>query len=130
MDSRITKAILVLFFLFLGRIAFGEDFSIVDIRRNIPLSDEEPVYKDFYLNGGETQGLKKNQILLVTRKQTIRDASGTHSFGEISIPVGELKILALYKNLSVARFHKLLSRDENPMLEQTGLLVGDIVQPK
>lgn len=115
-------AILIILFTFQ---AFSADISIVDVRRNIPLSDEAPVYKDYYLNGGTAEGLKRNQVVNVVRKMTIRDFSGAQSYGELEVVVGQIKIIALNSKVSVAREYKLIPRDEEPMLEQIGIMNGD-----
>ncbi len=101
------------------------DVSVVDVRRNITLSDDDPVYKDFYLNAGPGSGLKKNLVVTAVRKLNIRDASGANAIGEIMVPVGQLKIIAVYDRIAVAREFTLLSRDELPMLEQVGIMSGD-----
>lgn len=105
--------------------AFSADINIVEVRRNIPLSDEAPVYKDFYINAGSESGLKKNMVVTVIRKMAIRDASGTQSYGDLDIPVGQLKIIATKGRIAVAREFKLISRDDEPMLEQIGMMIGD-----
>lgn len=108
----------------------AEDMSVINVRRNIQLSESDPVYKDFYIDGGEDSGLKKNMVVQATRKINIRDASGAHAFGEIKVPVGQLKIIAVYPKLAVAREFKLLSRDDLPMLEQVGIMTGDQIETK
>jgi hypothetical protein len=104
---------------------FGADLNIIEVRRNIPLSDEAPVYKDFYINAGSDSGLKKNLIVTVIRKMGIHDATGTQSYGDIEIPVGQLRIIAVQNRVAVAREYQLISRDEEPMLEQIGMMIGD-----
>lgn len=106
---------------------FAADVNVVDVRRNIPLSDEAPIYKDFYLNGGNSDGLKKNMVITVFRKLSIRDATGTTTFGDVEIPVGQLKVIMTAGKVAVAREFKLISRDDEPMLEQTGIMIGDRV---
>ena len=101
------------------------DMSVVDVRRNITLSEEDPVYKDFYINVTPGSGLKKNLVVTAVRKINIRDASGANAVGEIMVPVGQLKIIAIYDRVAVAREFTLLSRDELPMLEQIGIMTGD-----
>ncbi|HRO66258.1 MAG TPA: hypothetical protein PL182_01695 [Pseudobdellovibrionaceae bacterium] len=118
--------LITLFFSFAG----ADELTIVDVRRNIPLSDSEPAYKDFYLAGGSVSSLKKNLVVTAVRRTNIRDARGTQSYGEIDIPVGQLRILGVFGNVAVAREYKLLSRDENPMLEQIGLMSGDRIEIK
>lgn len=127
MQNILIYAILLLLF---SITSFSKDLSIINVRKNIPLSDEEKPYKDFYINAGEGDGLKKNQIVTATRKIQVRDASGAQSYGEIAIPVGQLKIIATYGNISVAREYKLLSREDLPMLEQIGIMSGDLIDIK
>jgi hypothetical protein len=107
-----------------------DELSIVDVRRHITLADDDVVYKDFYLNGGEGDGLKKNLVVTAVRKIQVRDSSGSQSYGEILVPVGQLRVIAIYGKVAVAREYKLLSRDELPMLEQTGLMSGDRIDLK
>ena len=106
------------------------ELSVVDVRRNIPLSDSEPVYKDFYINGGEENGFKKNQILTLVRKVSVKDSSGSQTIGDMKIPVGQLKILAIFPKVTVARELKLFTRAEYPMLEQSGIMIGDLLDLK
>lgn len=105
--------------------AFSADVSVVDVRRNIPLSDEAPVYKDFYLNAGAASGLKRFQVINVVRKIAIRDLSGAQSYGEMDVVVGQIRIIALNSKVAVAREYKLLPREDEPMLEQIGIMAGD-----
>ncbi len=103
----------------------ASEITIVDVRRNITLAEDDPVYKDFYLNNAPGSGLKKNLVVTAVRKLNIRDASGASAVGEIVVPVGQLKIIAVYDKVAVAREVSLLSRDELPMLEQIGIMTGD-----
>lgn len=105
--------------------SFAADISVIDVRRNITLAENDTVYKDFYINTNAHTGFKKNLVVTAVRKINIRDASGANSFGAINVPVGQLKIIAIFDQVAVAREYKLLSRDELPMLEQTGIMVGD-----
>ena len=107
--------------------AFAADMSIVEVRRNIPLSDEAPVYKDFYISAGTEAGIKKNMVLTIVRKTNIRDATGTQSYGEMEIPVGQLKIIAVQNRVAIAREYKLISREDEPMIEQIGMMIGDAI---
>lgn len=106
------------------------ELKIVDVRRNIPLADDEPVYKDFYINGGAKDGLKPNLVVTAIRKTSIRDASGTQNLGELNIPVAQIRVVYVADNISVAREYKLLSRDELPMIEQIGVMSGDVLDLK
>ncbi len=104
--------------------------QVIDVRRNITLSDSDPVYKDFYINGGNSDGFKKGQVLVVTRKVQVRDSSGTQQMGEMEVPVGELKVISVFEKVTVARELKLFDRQELPMLEQRAIMSGDNVDVK
>lgn len=103
---------------------------IIEVRRNIPLADQDPVYRDFYINAGAEAGLKPNMVVTAVRKVSIKDASGTQAFGELLVPVGQLKVIFVQNRIAVAREYKLLSRDDLPMIDQTGLMTGDQIDIK
>lgn len=109
---------------FTAAAASAQEISVVDVRRNITLSDDDAVYRDFYLNTGEGSQLRKNMVVNVKRKINVKDGS-TKSIGEIDTVVGQIKIIHIGSKVSVAREHKLIPRDEEPMLEQIGIMAGD-----
>lgn len=104
--------------------SFAEDMTIVDVKRNITLSDDDNVYKDFYINAGDGSALRKNLVVTVKRKVNVKD-NGTKTVGDFDAVVGQLKIIHVGNKVSVAREFKLLPRDEAPMLEQIGIMSGD-----
>ncbi|OYZ22218.1 MAG: hypothetical protein B7Y39_07945 [Bdellovibrio sp. 28-41-41] len=122
------KWILVLALLAMHSLASADEISIFEVRRNIPLSDTDPVYKDFYVKNGDGAKLKKNQVYTVTRKVTLRDASGSQVMGEIQSPVGQLKIIAVYGKIAVAREVKVFTREELPMLDNPWFMIGDSLE--
>ncbi len=106
----------------------ADELAIFEVRRNIPLSDMDPVYKDFYVKGAESVKLKKNQIFTVTRKVTMRDAAGSQVMGEIQAPVGQLKIIAVYGKIAVAREVKIFTREDLPMIDNPWFMIGDSLE--
>jgi hypothetical protein len=129
------RKITVLNILAVLNIVFGVVFSravsaesgsieVVDVRRNITLADEDKIYKDFYLNSTENSGLKKNLVVKVKRKISVKN-QGQKIVGTFSTTVGLLKIIHVEGGIAVAREFELLARDEHPMLEQSGIMIGD-----
>jgi hypothetical protein len=110
--------------------SFAEEMNIFEVRRNIAMSDSDPVYKDFYIKGNEALGLKKNLVVQVQRKMTLRDSSGSQVMGEIMAPVGQLKIIAVYGKIAVAREYKIYSREDLPMLDNPWFMIGDTIELK
>jgi hypothetical protein len=120
-----TKIKIIFFILFVIQVfANAEELSVVEVKRNIPLSDDEPVYKDFAISGGTSSGLKKNLVVFAKRKVSIKDPSAK-TIGEIETNVAQLKVIYADSKMAIAREYKLVSRDEEPMLEQIGVMTGD-----
>ncbi len=106
---------------------WAQEGSVITVKKNITLADTEKPLKDFYLNIGLSNGLKKGSVLKVERKVLVRDSTGAQSYGEIRVPVGELQIISAYPKVSVARELKIYGREDLPLLEQIGIMVGDMV---
>ena len=118
-------------FLFIGFIfsvttqagSFGE---IVEVKKNIPLSNDEDIYKDFYIKINSTTGLKKNLVVKVFRKVEIKDTS-SKIVGDFKTPIGQLKLIQIDSKVAVAREFKLFPRTEEAVIEQVGIMIGDEV---
>ena len=104
--------------------AAAQEISVIDVKRNITLSDADAVFKDFYLNAGDSSALRKNMVVNVKRKINVKDAS-TKTIGDIETLVGQIKIIHIGGKVAVAREHRLVPRDEEPVLEQIGIMTGD-----
>lgn len=102
----------------------AQEITVVDVKRNITLADDDVVYKDYYLNAGGDSVLRKNMVVNVKRKIHVKDVS-TKSVGDFDTIVGQIKVIHIGNKVSVAREHKLTPRDEEPMLEQIGIMSGD-----
>lgn len=105
----------------------ANEIRIIETRRNIPLTDAEPRYMDFYLNGGSENGVKKDQVVKVIRRTPIRNAQGTEEFGSLQIPVGELRIIFVDSRTSVGRMYKVYDREELPIIDSLALMIGDMI---
>lgn len=102
------------------------NLEIVDVKRNIPLSETEPVYKDYYIKISSRSDLKKNQVVKATRKIEVKDAS-LKTVGHFVTTVALVKIIQVSDTIAVAREFKLWPRTDEPMLEQIGIMVGDVI---
>ena len=103
--------------------SFGE---VVEVKKSIPLSNEEEPFKDFYIKLNSASGLKKNLVVKVLRKVEVKDTS-SKVVGDFKTVVGQLKLIQIDAKVAVAREYKLTSRAEEPVLEQVGIMIGDEV---
>ncbi len=106
------------------------DIMVFDVNKNIPMSNDEIVYKDYYLNGGATEGIKKGMILSVFRKSPIHDNLKNKSQGFLLNPMGRLQVIHVEQEFSIARLFAVQDRDNSPLTEFDGIMVGDLVDLK
>ena len=111
----------------LGSMANAE-VQVIQVKRNIPLSDDEPVYKDYYLSGGSKSGLRENLVVPVWRWVNLRENSQAQDQSmKILEPVGWLKIIFTQDQFSVARLYEPANYEKGPIFDQPGIMIGDII---
>lgn len=118
------SSILILFLSFKSL----SQIQVIQVKRNIPLSDAEPVFKDYYLSGGAKEGLRVNLVVPVTRWVNLRENNQAQDQSmKMLEPVGWLKVILAQDHLSVARLYEAANYVNTPILEQPGILMGDVV---
>lgn len=118
---------LVFFGLILAPTARAADIMIFDVRRPLALSEKETTFKDFYINSGNESGLRAGMVVNVMRKIPLYDSYQNRSAGELMIKVARVKVVAVQRGLAVARQHSEFSRENNPILEDNYIMVGDLL---
>lgn len=121
---------IILISMLASNIAQARNAYIFDVKRNIPMSEYEPIYKDYYINAGKEAGLKKNLVFDVVRYVSLKDLSSQGNGEDLVVPVGQLKVLFVQNSVAVARLAKLYSREDLPTLDQVGIMVGDRIDLK
>ena len=101
------------------------ELTIFDMRKNLPLSDSERVYRDFYINGGTEAGIVNGMIITVQRRMPLYDNYSNRSAGDLDLKVAKIKIIHTQKGISVARVHSEYNRDAAPLLEDNFIMIGD-----
>lgn len=104
------------------------EVQVIQVRRNIPLSDEDLVFKDYYLSGGSKAGIRLNLIMPVFRWVNLRENNQAQDQSmKILEPVGWLKVIFVQEQIAVARLYEVTDFINQPILEQPGIMMGDIV---
>lgn len=120
-------------FLTLSQAACAEEkvFKIIDTEVHLDLvknvNRDSPV--DYYINAGEIDGLNESMLLDVFREVEIKDKN-TGQKNKIMIPVGEIKIIRIGRDISISRISSLVSTADNPVLKYRSVMIGDYVIPK
>jgi hypothetical protein len=98
---------------------------VIEVKKNIQLSKNEKVFKNFLINGGENLGLKKGSIVDVLRRVPFHDPLKNISIGDIRVKVAELEIIHADGLLSVARQITMENPENRPVLDYEAVMVGD-----
>jgi outer membrane protein OmpA-like peptidoglycan-associated protein len=67
-------------------------------------------------------------VLDVYRKKTVRDEGGGKDF-EISVLVGQVKVIRSFNNVAIGRILALTSSDDTPVLRYRTVMIGDYAIP-
>jgi outer membrane protein OmpA-like peptidoglycan-associated protein len=122
----------VLIFAGFPGLSFGADngFTVfqVEIDTSLKKSENSKPVKDFYINGGEDDGLGKSTVLDVYREKIVRDIFNNEDF-KIRVPVGKLKVIKLFKKVAITRIISLESSDKAPVLLYRTVMIGDYAVP-
>lgn len=105
----------------------ANDIVVFEVQKTIPLTNDEIVYKDYYLSGGAGQGVRKGMIVSVLRKTPIHDNLKNKSQGFLMNPIGRLQVIHVEQEFSVGRLFSLNDRELLPVSEIEGIMIGDAV---
>jgi len=119
------KCVVHIFALLLSGTALADDLTIFDVRKNLPMSDNEKVFRDFYVNGGSEAGLSVGMVITVGRRMPLYDNYQNRSAGDLQLKVAKIKIIHVQKGIAVARLFSEFTRENAPLLEDNFIMVGD-----
>ena len=130
-DREMSRLILFLLVSFIPNFGKAQNLTqapaIFDMRKSLPLDDEHPATRDFYINAGIEAGFKKGMFISAVRLIPVHDPVQNKQQAVLSVPIGQLKIIQVEKNITVARVVFELDDDERPTLEFEGIMIGDRV---
>jgi len=124
MPSRLQIFLLIIF---LSSISFAKDVTVFDVRRPLAMDDSQHTPKDFYINAGSNDGMKVGMIVAVQRRQALYDVYQNKSPGDLVVMVGQLRIIHVQAEISVARLESITKNDESPAVDFDAVMVGDKV---
>jgi hypothetical protein len=115
------------FLIFSGSEAFSKDISIFAVQKELQMNPKDITQKDFYLNGGVSEGFRKGDLVTVVRCTLMHDFVIGRLMGDLHLLVAKLKIIYVEKNVSIGRFHKSLTSKDKPLVDFKSVMVGDQV---
>ena len=105
----------------------ARSFMIYSVAMDLPMGvDNEILKKNFYVNLGSKQGVRKGALLDVFRVISVLDPYDNRKRVNYRVKIGELKVLHSNDEAAITVFHKKEDKDL-PVLELDQFIVGDHV---
>ena len=116
---------------FTASMAIAKDYVIYSIAQDIPMGNpNEVIKKNFYVDMGKNQGVKKGSLLDVYRVISVLDPYESKKRYNHRIKIGEVKVLHAEDTSAIGVMNKIEEGDETPVFEIGKMMIGDIVTVK
>lgn len=122
------KLLGVLFLLTFQTPIFGQDYIIFSIAQDLPMGYENEILKkNFYVNVGTKQGIRKGTALDVMRVITEVNPFESNKSYRYKVKVGELEVIYSDENSAIAISRKFYNGPDDLLLETDSFMIGDQV---
>ncbi len=110
-------------------VARATEFSVYEVFRAVDLGESDrPPPKEFFVNMGAIQGVRKGSVLDVYRKISSFDNLAEKHGGEHMVPVGRIKVIHADERTAIARMERFVSLEQEPALLPQSVMIGDLVR--
>jgi hypothetical protein len=101
-------------------------YQIFSVAQDLPMgTPEEIIKKNYLVNIGHKQGVKKGTVLDVFRIISVLNPYDNRKRYNYQVKIGELKVIHADDEGSITRVHKY--EEEKPVLELDQFIVGDTI---
>ncbi len=119
----------VLFFLLILTLSpsiYARSYVIFSMAQDLSMGVENEVLKkNYYVNMGSSQGIKKDSVLDVFRVISIQNPYDNKKRVNYKVKVGTLKVIHASEQASIASLNEYV--EERPVLELDQFMIGDHV---
>lgn len=121
------KLLTLLFCLAISQSLYARSYVIFSMAQDLPMGVEnEVVRKNYYINMGSGQGLKKDSILDVFRIVSVQNPYDNKKRVNYKVKIGELKVIHSSDEAAIAIVNEYVKEDA-PVFELSQFMVGDQV---
>lgn len=108
--------------------ANATEFFVTAVIREIPMKAGDAQYKDYYINAGTNNGLRKGLFIEATRKLSAFDNINSKLGGEFNVKVARLKLIQVEKSVSIARLVRYYDKEVTPITGNDAVMIGDLIE--
>lgn len=121
------KLLTLLTTLLLCQSLWAKSFVIFSMAQDLPMGVEgEVVRKNYYINMGTGQGIRKDSVVDVFRIISVQNPYDAKSRVNYKVKIGELKIIHSMDNASIAMVNEY-EKENTPIFEIPQFMIGDHV---
>ena len=121
------KFALILFTLLISQAVSARSFVIFSMAQDLPMGlENEVVRKNYYVNIGASQGVKKDSVLDVFRIVSVQNPYDNKKRVNYKVKIGELKVLNTTEDAAIAMV-STYEKEDTPIFELNQFMVGDHV---
>ncbi len=121
------KLCVFLLLLCMTQVSFARSYVIFSMAQDLSMGfDNEIIRKNYYVNLGTAQGIKKDSVLDVFRSISIQNPYDDKKRVNYKVKIGELKVLHSSSDAAIAAV-KSYEKEEVPIFELNQFMIGDHV---
>ena len=122
------KVLTLLACLIFSQNIWARSYVIFSLSQDLPMGhDGEVIRKNYYINMGSGQGVKKDSVLDVFRIVSVQNPYDNKKRVNYKVKIGELKVLHSSDDASIAVVNKYEEKEETPIFELPQFMIGDHV---
>lgn len=107
--------------------AFAKSYVIFSMAQDLPMGFEnEVIRKNYYINMGSSQGVKKDSVLNVFRIISVQNPYDQQKRVSYKVKVGELKVIHSSSDAAIAMVNSYV-KENAPIFELNQFMIGDHV---
>jgi hypothetical protein len=120
------KFFILLFLVLLPQSIWARNYVIFSMAQDLPMGVEnEVIRKNYYINMGSNQGVKKDGLLDVFRIISVQNPYDGKQRVNYKVKIGQLKVLHASDQAAIAVLSKL--EESTPIFELPQFMIGDHV---
>jgi hypothetical protein len=121
------KLLVILFTMLISQGISAKSYVIFSMAQDLPMGEEnEQVRKNYYVNMGSGQGVKKDSILNVYRIISVQNPYDNKKRVNYKVKIGELKVVHTSDEAAIAMVNRY-EKGPTPIFELNQFMIGDHV---
>ncbi len=122
------KVLTLLSLLIFSQNIWAKTYMIFSLAQDLPMGHEgEVVRKNYYINMGSGQGVKKDSVLDVFRVISVQNPYDNKKRVNYKVKIGELKVINSSDEASIAMVNLYEKEENTPIFELPQFMIGDHV---